>query len=202
MQCIYSSIVIDDLYARLNEQSHVGIACLYADYKDQSNQTLVPILGSFLRQFLTSAPVPISDEVIQKLHTIKHQGRKPGTDDILALLKIRLHQLKRAFICIDALDELEAKIRQQLLSHLQDLAADNKNIYLFFTARGHIESEVQKRLKEVTEEYRVEISASPQDIQRFVRQQIKEDHDLNSEAMDTVLTKNIEDAIIENSKGM
>ena len=174
---------------------------MYADYKDQNNQTLAHILGCFLRQFLISSQAPIPDEVIQKLQYIQQQGRKPGTEDILVLLQIRLHQLKRAFVCIDAVDELEPKVRQQLLNLLKDLVTNNKNISLFLTARGHIESEVQKRFR-VIREYRVEINASQQDIQQFVRQQIKDDYDLNPEAMDLVLAKDIEDAIIENSKGM
>ena len=174
---------------------------MYADYKDQSIQTLVHILGTFLHQLLTTAQTPIPDEVVRKLKDIQHRGTNAGTEDILNLLKLQLQQLKRAFICIDAVDELEPKVRQQLLNLLEKLVTINKNTYLFLTARGHIESEVQKRFQ-VIQGYRVEISASQQDIQHFVRQQIKEDHDLNPEAMDTVLAKDIEDAIIENSKGM
>ena len=136
---------------------------MYADYKDQSNQTLVPILGSVLRQFLTSAHAPIPDEVIHKLRNIQRQGTKIKTEDILALLKIRLHQLKCAFICIDAVDELEPKVRQQVLNILKELVVSNKNTRLFLTARGHVKNEVEKRFN-VAPEYRAEINASRQDL--------------------------------------
>ena len=173
---------------------------MYADYKDQSNQSLVHILGSFLRQFLTTTQKPIPDEVIGKLHDIQHRGGKVGIEDNLALLKIQLQQLECAFICIDAVDELEPKVRQQLLKVLKELVMHN-NTRLFLTGRGHIESEVQKCFQ-IAQEYTVIISASQLDVQKFLRQQINEDYDVNPEAMDEVLAKNIIDSIIEKSQGM
>ena len=170
---------------------------MYADYKDQNNQTPVHILGSFLHQFLTTVQQPIPDEVVQKLHDIRHQGKKVETGDILALLKIRLKQFKRAFICIDAADELEPKVLQQLLRELKDLVTNDTR--LFLTGRSHIRSEIQKHLQ-VTKNFGATISANQQDIQRFVEQQIMDD--LNSDAMDNVLANDIMDAIIERSQGM
>ena len=170
---------------------------MYADYKDQNNQTLVHILGSFLHQLLTTAQQPIPDEVVQKLHDIQVQGKKVETEDILALLKIRLQQFKRAFICIDAVDELEPRVLQQLLIVLKDIVTNDTR--LFLTGRGHIESEIQKHLQ-VSQRYKTIISASQRDIQEFVEQQIT--HDLNSDAMDEVLAKDIADAITEKSQGM
>ena len=158
------------------------------------------ILGSFLRQFLTAVSETIPDKIIQKLNDIQNGGRKVETEDILALLKMRLYQLKRSFICIDAVDELDPKVRQQLLDFLKELVT-NYNTHLFLTGRSHVESEVQKHLK-VKHGYTVNISATQHDIQEFVKQQIKEDHNLNPEAMDEVLEKDILDGIIKKSQGM
>ena len=170
---------------------------MYADYKDQTNQTLVHILGSFLRQCLTIAFEPIPKEVTEKLQEIQRQGGKAGTEEILALLEIRLQQLKRTFICIDAVDELEPTVQEQLLGVLKKLGTNNT--CLFLTGRGHIESRVQKHFQ-VMRGFKVEISASQQDIQDFLGQQIQED--LNSDAMDEALAKDIVDAIIHKSRGM
>ena len=71
---------------------------MYADYKDQTNQTVVHILGTFLRQLLTTVLESISDDIIQKLDNIRHVGRRVEVDDTLDLLRMRLYQLKRAFI--------------------------------------------------------------------------------------------------------
>ena len=192
----YSSIVIDDLFSQFDRHADIGVACLYADYKDQSNQTLVHILGSVLCQFLSTAP-PIPEEIVQMLDNIRRQHKQVETGDILAMLKLRLHQLKRASICIDAIDELEPKVLQQLLNALKELLTHNAR--LFLTGRGHIESEVQKHLQ-VVEEYKVIISAKEKDIQEFVEQQITED--LNPDAMDELLAKEITNAIITKSQGM
>ena len=190
--------MVDDLYARFYKvDPNVGIACLYADFKDQNNQTLVHILGSFLRQFLTTTLKPIPDQVIQKLDDIRKRGGKAGSEDILAFLKIRLQQLKYAFICIDAVDELKPEIQQQLLDKLKELATNNTR--LFLTGRGHIESEVQKRLQ-VTQEYKIDLTASQQDILDFLEQKIRDDRYLDE--MDEKLAKDIVGAIIKGSQGM
>ena len=138
------------------------------------------------------------DEVIQKLQAIERQRGKVGSEDALALLKIRLQQLDHAFICIDALDELETKVRQQLLKVLRDVGATT---HLFLTGRGHIESEVQKCL-EVLPGYTVIINASKRDIQQFIRQQLAEDYDLNPDLMDEGLETDIVDKIVTKSQGM
>ena len=168
---------------------------MYADYKDQNNQTLDHILGSFLHQFLATVQLPIPDEVVQKLHDIRCQGKKVGTEDILALLKIRLQQFKRAFICIDAVDELEPRVLQHLLKVLKNLVTDDTR--LFLTGRDHIQSKIEKHLPQ---SYTATVSARQEDIQKFVEQQIMDD--LNSDVMDEVLAKDIADAIIGKSDGM
>ncbi|RPB22653.1 hypothetical protein L211DRAFT_788395, partial [Terfezia boudieri ATCC MYA-4762] len=196
---VISSVVIDNIYSQNKVYSNIGIACLYADYKDQSNQTLAHILGSFLRQFLTTASECIPDALFEKLDVILKQGGKVGTEDIMALLKIRLQQLKRAFICIDAVDELDPNVQRQLFDVLRELGTNYDNTRLFLTGRGHIESEVQKRLH-VLQKHQVVITASEQDIQEFLEQQIKDD--LNPDAMDKVLAKDIIDKIIKKSQGM
>ena len=67
--------MIDDLRLKC---PGIGVACLYADYKDQANQTLAPILGTFLRQLLTTAQESLPDKEIQKLHKIQDEGGKVG----------------------------------------------------------------------------------------------------------------------------
>ncbi|RPB18343.1 hypothetical protein L211DRAFT_875729, partial [Terfezia boudieri ATCC MYA-4762] len=195
---VTSSVVIDELYAQFHKYPTIGIACLYADYKDQNNQILVHILGSFLRQLLTTAQETIPKELIEMLAKIKRQGRKVATEDILALLRIRLQQLKLAFICIDAVDELEPKVQQQLLDVLKELGT-NYNTRFFITGRNHIENEVKKRLQAM-QQHKIVISATRQDMEEFLRQQIRDD--LDPDAMDEALQKDIIEAIIGKSQGM
>ena len=155
------------------------------------------ILGSLLRQFLTTAQQPIPDEVAEKLRAIQLQGKTVGTEDILALLKIRLKQFKRAFICIDAADELEGKVLQQLLKKLKGLVTNDTR--LFLTGRSHIGNKIEEYL-EIIPRYKATISATQQDIQKFIEQEIKDD--LNPGAMDDTLARNIVDTIFKKSQGM
>ncbi|RPB18295.1 hypothetical protein L211DRAFT_124964 [Terfezia boudieri ATCC MYA-4762] len=196
---VISSVVIDELYSQIHKYPRIGIACLYADYKDQNNQILVHILGSFLRQLLTTAQETIPKELIDMLAKIKQQGRKVATEDILALLRIRLQQLKRAFICIDAVDELAPKVQQQLLDVLKELGTNHNNTRFFITGREHVENEVKKRLQAM-QQHKIVISATRQDIEEFLRQQIGDD--LDADAMDEALQKKIIEAIIGKSQGM
>ena len=170
---------------------------MYADYKDQNDQTLVHILGSLLRQFLNTAQQPILDEVAKKLRDIQCMGKNVETQDILPLLKQQLKQFKRAFICIDAVDELKPEVQQQLLRELKDLVTNDTRIFL--TGRDHIQSKIEEHLQ-IVPRYKTTISASQPDIQKLVEQQIQDD--LNSDAMDEVLAKNIADGIIGKSQGM
>ncbi|KAF8436098.1 hypothetical protein BGX38DRAFT_1285442, partial [Terfezia claveryi] len=196
---VISSVVIDELYSQFYEYPSIGIACLYADYKDQNNQILVHILGSFLRQLLTTVQETIPKELIETLVNIKHQGRKVAMEDILALLRILLQQLKRAFICIDAVDELEPKVQQQLLDVLKELGTNYNNTRFLITGRDHIENEVKKRLQAM-QQHKIVISATRQDMEEFLQQQIRDDPD--ADAMDEKLQKDIIEAIIGKSQGM
>ena len=195
---IYSSVVIDYLYSQFHQDPTIGIACLYADYRDKDGQILVNILGSILHQLLTTTTEPIPEEVIKKLQDLQNRRDKLGIDGCLALLKIQLCQLKYAFICIDAIDELEEKVRLKLLNILKELCT--QNIRLFLTGRHHVESEVQKRLQ-AAQKYSVVISASQQDIEIFLRQQMIDDFYME-DAMDEMLERDIIDTIVKKSQGM
>lgn len=190
--------MIDNLNLQFRD-NNIGIACLYANYKDQKNQTVVNILGSLLRQFLITVPEPIPTEIIQELDNIRNCDMKAETPDILRWLKIRLRKLRRAFICIDAVDELELEVRKQLFGKLRELT----NTRLFLTGRGHIEDEIQKHFK-VAQRYRVNITASDQNIREFLQKEIADQitDDGDPDMMDDRLAKDIEDTITRKSRGM
>ena len=161
---------------------------------------MVNIFGSILHQLLTTTTEPIPDEVINKLEDIKRRRGKIGMEDCLALLEIQLHRLKYAYICIDALDELEPMVCRKLLNILMELCTSNINIQLFLTGRHYIESEIQKCFQGVRK-YAVVISASQQDIEVFLRQQITDDLYME-DGMDEELETDIIDTIVKKSQGM
>ena len=175
-----------------------GIAYLYSDYRDQKAQTLVPILGTLLQQFLLriSQVHCIPAEVRDSLEKIKKGGRNPSKDDLLALLGTTLKHLERAFICIDALDELEAKTRSQLLQELIHLVAHTTtDLRIFLTGRQHIKVEVEKLSNSS-----VDITAHPDDIRAYLFREIAEDG--NPEIMDDALQNEIVTTLVDRSQHM
>ena len=172
----------------------VGIAYLYSDYRDQKAQTLISILGSLLQQFLFGISLP--QKVRDSLEKIKKYSRNPSKDDLLALLETTLKHLERAFICIDALDELEARTRSQLLQELGHLISHTTtDLRFFFTGRQHIKVEVQQLSKSS-----VDITAHPDDIRAYLFREIADDG--NPESMDDALQNEIVTTLVERSHQM
>ena len=189
--------MIDHLNARLPS---VGIACLYSDYRDQTKQTLVNILGSLLHQFLTSdALLHIPPEVVEVLENIRKKHESLAAQDAIHMLKLTLQQLVGSFICIDALDELELNTRRQLLEKLKEMTTHTTHLRLFLTGRKHIQPEVHKQF-EVRSEYEVEIVASPDDVQKYLREEIAQD--AIPDAINEPLENEILTTLVERSQGM
>ena len=191
--------MIDDLNCRLIEPSRgrVGIAYFYADYRDRKAQTLHHILGSLLRQLLfhfSNSILGIPEQVRDTLEGMRKNGRHPSQDEMLKLLQITLQNFARAFICIDAWDELEADTRSQVLQKIGLLVACD-NLRVFLTGRKHIQPEVQKLSKSS-----VEIVANSNDIRAYLRKKIEDDG--NPESMDEALQNEIVASLVAQSQDM
>ena len=199
---VYSSLVIDHLCSQ-QSTSKTSVVCLYADYRDRNNQTLVHILGCFLHQLLTSTDLlHIPDQVIQELRQVKKRNAKVELGAIVVMLKLLLEQLDDSFFCIDALDELEPQTRRRLLDILSNkLQLGATNARLFFTGRPHMQSEVRSYFQ-ISEDQIVDIVAHPNDIRQFVSHKLAEDKHVNPEAMDGVLESEILTALVARSQGM
>ncbi|KAF8421814.1 ankyrin repeat-containing domain protein [Tirmania nivea] len=202
---LISSLVIDYLCSQVTGRTthQTSIACLYADYRDRDNQTLVNILGSFLHQFLTSSSIlHIPDQVIKTLKEVKKRNTKVEFGDVLAMLKLILEQFDDSFLCIDALDELEPQTRRKLLDILSNkLQVGTKAPRLFFTGRLHIQSEVQTYFK-IRQEQEVKVIANENDIRKFLLHKIAEDRRVNPDMMNQVLENEILSMLITRSQGM
>jgi len=196
--------VIDHLNSQVTEQatSRTGVVCLYADYRDWKNQTLVHILGSFLHQLLTGAGLlHIPNEVIDKLEAVEERKTKVELGDVLVMLKFILARVDSSFLCIDALDELEPQTRRKLLDILSNELQLGNKTRLFFTGRPHMQSEVQSYFK-IQHDQEVEIIANEHDIRQYVSHKIAEDRRANPDAMNETLESEILLALVARSQGM
>ena len=141
-----SSLIIDELFAQAAEPGapKIGIACVYCDYRDQENQNGRNILGSIVKQLLTTVPKwedSIEDSLVQV--------QKYGLDEkiLTKLLHMVLDKhFKYTFICIDALDELEKEARHSTLAWLKVLLTQKSGARLFLTGRPHVRERLERSL--------------------------------------------------------
>lgn len=195
----HSSIVIDDLVSRFSQIPQVGIAWIYCDYRDQTNQSLVNILGSILRQFLRAVSTSHTLGQIEKiLDSTKKSGTRVDILQVLPMLKLTLSQMDCSFLCLDALDEL---VPQTLVKLLQILQSEFSSVRIFLTGRPHIQQIINDRLQ-IQDQNTITLEAHPEDIRKYLKHQIQLDRELNPEEMSLPLEEEILDLITQRSEGM
>ena len=160
---ILTSIVVEELSARFQDDNNVIVAYIYCNFKRQFEQSLEDLLTSLLKQLAQGRPsLP---ESVRSLHD-RHKAKKtrPSVDDISTALQSVAAEYLRVFVVIDALDECREQggCRIQMLSRLFDL--QNKcGINLFATSRF---------IPEIIEEFKqvllLEIRATEQDVKKYI----------------------------------
>ena len=194
----YSSLVID-LLCREIDGDTVAVAYVYCEFSARNMQSAGTVLGSVLRQVVGSLP-EIPDEVRAAFELAQKQVDGCGLrlSEILDMLVNSLSILKRAFICIDAVDEFPLKHQSELWECLQRLVQDCPNIRLFLTGRPHIGDQVGKYFPRTAE--MLPIRPSPHDIELYLNMRLERDPEFD--AMDKGLRADILRVISENVSGM
>jgi len=118
---------------------------LYCDFQTQKSQVTARILASLLKQVVCGLDV-IPAEIDHAFQNAKQgsDGRGLSVSETLKLLSAALRSHKRAFICIDALDEYVAEHRPEFLRSLRSIVRDSPNARLFVTGRPHIQAELEE----------------------------------------------------------
>ena len=102
-----TSIVVDTLFTRFENDGSVGIAYLYCNFRQQQDQKPADLLASLLCQFVQGQPtVPKSMKSLYKRHKAKRT--RPSFGEISKVLQSVVAGYSRTFIVIDALDECGA----------------------------------------------------------------------------------------------
>jgi Cdc6-like AAA superfamily ATPase len=114
-----SSIVVDRLWNEFHNDTDIGIAYLYCNYRQQQEQKAENLLSSLLRQFTQqriSMPAEVKD--LYKRH--RTNGTRPSFDELAKVLLSLVRLYSRVFIIIDALDECptSSEARDRLLSEV------------------------------------------------------------------------------------
>ena len=132
---ILTSIVVDDLFARFQNDTSVGIAYIYCNFRRQDDQKLDNLLLSLLKQLVQKqSSLPDSVKVLYDRH--KNKQTRPSPDEISIALQSIAAIYSRAFIIIDALDECQATdgCRTKFLEEIFNLQAKTR-ANLFATSR-------------------------------------------------------------------
>lgn len=171
-----SSIVFDHL-SRKCEPDKVVQAAIYCDYKDQTNQTTLNLIGSITKQVIqgqSSFFKPLED----LYETLRQRSALPTLKDYERLLLSACRAFQNVFLVVDALDELPLDRRKALLPILVNLQ-QQQLARVLVTSRPHAQ-DIQRAFKQQT---KLEIRASNEDVQQLIRTHMDEDEDL-FDAMD------------------
>ena len=168
-----SSLVIDTLCEQACRKGVVALF-FYCNGQEQKNQSAVNIIGGLLRQFAVGAA-----EIPKEIHSaFKELGQGGGKGlqlpDMVELFVKTITPIERAYICIDAADELLPQDLSGLLDALGQIIREVPNTRLFLTGRPEICREVEKHLMEGV--YSINIMVDQGDIARHLSQKIDDDN--------------------------
>src|SRR5450432_2658849 len=131
---IVRSIVVNHI-SSISSSKDVGIAYLYCDYQDQTDQTPENLTASLAKQLAKQQGVmpPRLEELYNKF---SRGGKRPDLKELTALLLQLSSSFYQTYIMVDALDESEStRHRKQFLFVLQEM--EDAHIKLFITSRSH-----------------------------------------------------------------
>ena len=185
-----SSLVIDKLCNEVAE-GDLTVACFYIDFAARNEQSPVKMIGSLLRQ-LVSGEEEIPEAITQYFRKEKSAigGRGLQVPAILKLFQT-IAATKRAFICVDALDECVPENRKLVLGSLGQILQGSPSTRLFMTGRPHVRREVERELGGVATS--VFIRATEDGVLGFLREKLREDTipDMMSRALEEDIMSSI-----------
>jgi hypothetical protein len=190
------SLTVDHLLFNFGDRDDVAVVYIYCNYKQSLKQSLQNLLGSLLRQLVEQRPT-VSEHIRTFYDKFSRPGKSPSEADMLQTLWSEISEYSRVFVVVDALDE-SSETGLDLLEKFEDPLPGN--IKLLVTSRP------LPNIKEHFEgKRRVEISATPEDVARYVRARIRTSnkYGLRKIVQGKPGTEDkIVDAIINNVKGM
>ena len=194
--CDISSLVVDTL-RKQDAGEKAAVACFYFDFAAQEEQSTTAILGSVLKQIvdgLDEVPKRIAKAFRDREKVVG--GRRLVLTEIVGFLQ-DISSSRCTFICIDALDECQARHRTKLLDSLSEILQKSPSARIFLTGRPHIRTEVEKHLagRAATRS----ITPTKNDMVLFLRAKLKEDtmRAAMNESLEEEIMRNIPDTVPE-----
>jgi hypothetical protein len=164
---ILTSIIVDDLNKRFQNDASIGIAYLYCNFRQQGEQRVEDLLASLLKQ-LSQEQSCLPDSVKALYDHHKYKRTRPSLEEILRVLQSVAAIYSTVFIIVDALDECQVSngCRARFLSEIFNLQA-KCGAKLFITSRF---------IPEITEKFKghtsLEIRAHDEDVRKYLEGRI------------------------------
>lgn len=160
-----------------------AVACFYFNFAVSQEQSPAAVLGSVLKQVVAGL-----DKVPERIANAFRDRRRLELAEIVEFL-LDVSFSRSTFICIDALDECQARYQEDLLDSLNHILRKCSGARIFLTGRPRIRDEVEEHLagKVVTRS----ITPTKSDIVILLRAKLKED------AMPNAMDQSLEEEIIK-----
>jgi Cdc6-like AAA superfamily ATPase len=159
-----ASIVVDHVLTKFRDNSSIGIAYLYCNFRRQEEQKPVDLLASLLKQLIQRrSSVPKIAMDIYKHHN--NERTRPSFHEISTILQAIVADYSRTFIIIDALDECQISDggRRRFLAELFNLQVRTRANFL---ATSRFIPEIEKEF--TGRSTKLEIRASDDDLQTYL----------------------------------
>jgi Cdc6-like AAA superfamily ATPase len=159
---IITSIVVEDLCIRFQNDASIGIAYLYCNFRRHAEQKPEDLLASLLKQLIQEQP-SMPENVKSLYERLREQKRTlPLLDELSEALHSIIADYSKVFIIIDALDECQVSDRRRLLSEIFSVQTKT-GASVFATSRFIPEIE-----KEFEGSVSLEVRASDEDVRRYL----------------------------------
>lgn len=196
-----SSLVVDHLEQRLVFEERACVAYLYCDHLDGERQTPANMIGVLLKQVIVTLNkrglLPLDTIADLREYLKKHWS--VNFDRACQLLRQTVKQLRRFYVCIDALGECSEEHRGEFLEALASVAGECKQpgfIRIFLTTRPNVMlEELMSRHARLGFLEHVVLEAQPEDIRKYVSHKIEKDG--NGDCMNDKLKNEILERIME-----
>jgi hypothetical protein len=143
-------------------------------------------------------------DTISTLREHLNEQKSVDLGEACRLLGETVKQLRRFYVCIDAVDECNEEHRGDFIQALANISSERSQpsiIRIFFTARPHINwKDLMKRNPGLGSLDHILLEAHPEDIRKYVSHKI--DNDGNSDCMNDRLRSEILERIMDNSDRM
>ncbi|KAJ7444028.1 ankyrin repeat-containing domain protein [Mycena latifolia] len=160
---VLASVVVNHLQTQF-PNNDAAVACIYLNHKEREVQTPENLLASVWKQLVVERSLPQAAHDLYKHHFLR--DTRPSLTEVFDILQSAMAQHSKVWIIVDALDEYPEEQRNILLEHLSMLLGPTTSLML--TSRPHV------TLDDLfSDMLGLEISATDDDIRRYVDKQIQ-----------------------------